>query len=83
MTSVNGSLCCLGKPGRGQGSGQNLPSEALEATSKAVIKADLTEAESRTVIAGAGEGGEGHGERMSNGTEVPWHRMSASHSLTQ
>lgn len=83
MTSVNGSSCHFGKPGRGQGCGHNLPSEALKATSRAVLKADLIEAESRTVFAGAGEGGEGRGERMNRGTEVPWHRMSASHSLTQ
>lgn len=68
MTSANGSSCCPGKPGRGQGSGHNLPSEELEATRRAVLKADLIEAENRTVVAWAGEGGEGSGERMNNGT---------------
>lgn len=51
------------KTGRGQGSGHNLPSEEL--------KADLIEAESRSVIAGVGEGGEGL-----QTDDEQWHRSA-------
>lgn len=39
--------------------GHNLSSGELRAASKTVLKADLTEAESRTVVTRAPEGGEG------------------------